>query len=107
MALREKLMHYTHELDPGVIMEVTKPNGKTYQYSIPQYTPGSGGNGAEAKQTEIGVFCIRDDVVQVVRCKDCRNWHTTECALDYAMFEPTDDSFCSYGERKDVDNAEG
>lgn len=44
------------ELDPGVILEVTKPNGKTYQYSIPQYTPGGGGNGAKAKQTEISVF---------------------------------------------------
>lgn len=43
------------------------------------------------------------DAVLVVRCKDCKNWHTTECALDYAMFEPTDDSFCSYGERKDGD----
>lgn len=41
------------------------------------------------------------DAEVVVRCKDCKNWHTTECALDYAMFEPTDDSFCSYGERKD------
>ena len=43
------------------------------------------------------------DAVVVTRCKDCKNWHTTECALDYAMFEPTDDSFCSYGERKDGD----
>lgn len=41
------------------------------------------------------------DAEVVVRCKDCKNWHTTECALDYAMFEPTDDSFCPYGERKD------
>lgn len=47
------------------------------------------------------------DAEVVVRCKDCKNWHTTECALDYAMFEPTDDSFCSYGERKDSGNAEG
>lgn len=39
----------------------------------------------------------------VTRCKNCKNWNTTECALDYAMFEPTDDSFCSYGERKDGD----
>lgn len=44
--------------------------------------------------------CPTVDAVCVVRCKDCKNWHTTECALDYVMFEPTDDSFCSYGERK-------
>ena len=41
------------------------------------------------------------DVEPVVRCKDCECWHTTECALDYAMFEPTEFSFCSYGKRKD------
>ena len=35
----------------GVILEVEKPNGKTYQYSIPQYAPGSGGQGYV---TEIG-----------------------------------------------------
>lgn len=41
------------------------------------------------------------DVAPVVRCKDCKNWHSTDCALDYAIFEPMPDSFCSYGERKD------
>lgn len=39
---------------------------------------------------------------QVVRCKDCKNWHSVDCALDYAMFEPTPDSFCSYGEREET-----
>lgn len=41
------------------------------------------------------------DAVPVVRCKDCECWHTTDCALDYAMFEPTEGSFCSYGRQKD------
>ena len=41
------------------------------------------------------------DAEVVVRCKDCKNWHSTDCALDYAIFEPTPDSFCSYGERKE------
>lgn len=48
------------ELDPGVILEVTKPNGKTYKYIIPQYPAGSGGNGAKPKQTEISVFRLGD-----------------------------------------------
>lgn len=58
--------------------------------------------GEEAYVTVIGILneLPAADVVPVVRCKDCKHWHTTECALDYAMFEPTDDSFCSYGERK-------
>lgn len=37
------------ELNPGVVLDVKKPNGKTYQYSIPQYSPGSGGQGYTAK----------------------------------------------------------
>lgn len=37
----------------------------------------------------------------VVHCKNCKYRHTIDCALDYAVFEPTDDSFCSYGVRKD------
>ena len=45
--------------------------------------------------------CPAADAAPVVHCKDCKNWNSTECALDYAVFEPTPDSFCSYGERKD------
>lgn len=37
------------ELNSGVILDVEKPNGKTYQYSIPQYAPGSGGQGYTAE----------------------------------------------------------
>lgn len=46
------------------------------------------------------------DVVEVVRCKDCRKKHTTDCSLWYATFNGTDyfiergeDFYCSYGER--------
>lgn len=56
MALREKLMHYTHELDPGVIMEVTKANGERCRYSIPTWPPGGGGNSARVPEVEINVF---------------------------------------------------
>ena len=37
------------ELNPGVILEGKKRNCKTYQYSIPQYAPGSGGQGYTAE----------------------------------------------------------
>ena len=53
------------------------------------------------------------DVVEIVRCKDCKhckeyeringyycNWHSTDCCT-FATFL---DDFCSYGERK-TDNA--
>lgn len=44
------------------------------------------------------------DVVEVVRCKDCKSWNKAEnsCGTsdaDNSMWFETD--FCSYGERKD------
>ena len=42
------------------------------------------------------------DVVEVVRCKDCKWWHTDGCAFrkDAVKDLPAADDFCSYGERK-------
>ena len=105
------------ELGPGVILEIKKPNGKTYQYSIPQYTPGSGGNGGEFKQPEVDVFCIRNDVVQVVRCKDCKHYLIADefeggkrymCEVNHFSYINSDGDmrYCSYGERKDKADAE-
>ena len=40
------------------------------------------------------------DVVEVVRCKDCKHWTGIECtARDIDVVD--DDDYCSYGERKD------
>ncbi len=43
------------------------------------------------------------DVVEVVRCKDCKyNVGTKKCLNPDSFFAvPKDDDFCSYGERKD------
>ena len=52
------------------------------------------------------------DVVEVVRCRDCKHWdsetwfcdnHSTfdHHGLEWNMF--SEDDFCSYGERKDGD----
>lgn len=42
------------------------------------------------------------DVVEVVRCKDCRYMLQSEgCALDRDRFIRWDEDYCSYGERKD------
>lgn len=43
------------------------------------------------------------DAEVVVRCKDCRKFKTYACRMVVSGY----DDFCSYGERKDVDNAEG
>ena len=41
------------------------------------------------------------DVSPVVRCKDCRKFKTYSCRMVASGY----DDFCSYGERKDGDNA--
>ena len=48
------------------------------------------------------------DVLEVVRCKDCKKYRTDSCAMSYTdrneemphCWSRTND-FCSYGERKD------
>ena len=40
-----------------------------------------------------------EDVVEVVRCKDCKWWHTGGCAWR-PDGEPEADDFCSAGERR-------
>lgn len=42
------------------------------------------------------------DVVEVVRCKDCKWWNGDECT-GRDIFVVDDDEYCSYGERRDAD----
>ena len=46
------------------------------------------------------LFKHKDEVL-VVRCWNCKYLGTDGCAIDTYAFEVTEDSFCSYGERKD------
>ena len=46
------------------------------------------------------------DAVEVVRCKDCKKYHTLEegykdCIHPFGLDFPVPDDFCSYGEMKD------
>lgn len=58
---------------------------------------------------EIAIQAIKDtpttDVVEIVRCKDCRHYVAEYCTRDIKsrtnMFYMRADDFCSYGERKD------
>ena len=45
------------------------------------------------------------DVVEVVRCKDCKWWDGIECKTRDIDVVDVDD-FCSYGERKDGEKDE-
>lgn len=54
------------------------------------------------------VDLMPDDTVPVVRCKDCRNFYRDTdgdfaCELPRGLVLPTEDDYCSYGERKDGD----
>jgi hypothetical protein len=42
------------------------------------------------------------DVVEVVRCKDCKYYGTSGCAMDTYAFDVVEEGFCSYVERKEV-----
>ena len=55
------------------------------------------------------VNCIRNavdkwepeqDVVEVVRCKDCEYYGTDGCVMDTYWVDVTEESFCSYGKRR-------
>lgn len=56
-------------------------------------------------------YLINTDVVEVVRCRDCKHRHVPHrCALWYGTLGDNEyfcergaDFFCSYGERKDGD----
>ena len=61
---------------------------------------------------EVADHLIANDVVPVVRCKDCKHWKFIdslnphcECQIFYGLHEygylTGADDFCSYGERKD------
>lgn len=41
------------------------------------------------------------DMVEVVRCKDCKHFVSEVCRHDLAMNLSRGDDFCSYGERKE------
>ena len=47
-----------------------------------------------------------DDVVEVIRCKECQYFITdtfkrTMCNRTFTMFEMNENDFCSYGKRKE------
>ena len=60
----------------------------------------------ESRDDEAMTYCA--DFFELVRCKDCkhygRNWcHNEEmpiCGDDATLFEPDEDFWCKYGERK-------
>ena len=65
----------------------------------------------QADPTEVVAdYLLDNDVVPVVRCKDCKHWYETEgvclkiysdgAVSPYAWQDRNPDDFCSYGERE-------
>lgn len=44
---------------------------------------------------------VADAKAELVRCKDCKHLGRPSCAFDTYCIECTEDTFCSYGERRE------
>ena len=75
------------------------------------YRRGKGTIQEAIKMVSFSEYTPAADVVPVVRCKDCRLRGREECAMFYRCecgeqhTWETDNDFCSWGERRDRDNA--
>ena len=112
MTLREKLMHYTHDLDCGV--DLKQEAIATIEH-IAQYTEEDELLHHSRPLALAYLALTGDDFVKATRCKDCK--HCTEtadyggsglfCAIwgrGWHRVQP--DDFCSYGEPKEGANAD-
>ena len=49
-------------------------------------------------------FLLTADVIEVVRCKDCKYWYPqTDCNIGYCcdLLTSDENGFCSWGERRE------
>lgn len=108
MTLREKLMHYTHDLDCGV--DLKQEAIATIEH-IAQYM-GEDELLHHSRPLAIAYLALTEDASgSVVRCKDCKHkgWVQEPChgkSVDYCKvwdctLRNLETTFCSYGERKD------
>lgn len=108
MTLREKLMHYTHDLGCGV--DLKQEAIATIEH-IAQYM-GEDELLHHSRPLAIAYLALTEDAaVPVVRCKDCVHWDDDpdtygaddgpkgKCMKSFETM--CADDFCSYGERKD------
>lgn len=110
MTLREKLMHYTHDLGCGV--DLKQEAIATIEH-IAQYMDEDELMHHSRPLALAYLALTEDDSVPVTRCKDCEKSGVTELGKRYCK-EPMgsffgcipveDDYFCSGGRRKDGGN---
>ena len=112
MTLREKLMHYTHDLDCGADL---KQEAIATIENIAQYMD-EDELLHHSRPLALAYLALTEDAsVPVVRCKDCKHYRNHPNGLCYLHTEPKTNArgysgnavcvepedFCSYGERKD------
>lgn len=101
MTLREKLMHYTNDLDCGV--DLKQEAIATIEH-IAQYMD-EDELLHHSRPLAIAYLALTEVAsVPVVRCKDCKDWGpgTGGIPICWETYEPMPpDGFCSYGERKE------
>lgn len=99
MGLREKLMHYTHDLDCGA--DLKQEAIATIEH-IAQYMD-EDELLHHSRPLAIAYLALTEDAaVPVTRCKNCRSYNkpkTGWCEVHLDREHP--DDFCSYGKRKD------
>lgn len=49
---------------------------------------------------DMAIVALSTDAVQVVRCKDCKYYGTTDCQIQESFYGIKDFDYCSYGERE-------
>lgn len=96
MTLREKLMHYTHDLDCGADL---KQEAIATIENIAQYMD-EDELLHHSRPLALAYLALTEDAsVPVVRCKDCKHLFGTLCTVCGLLSRKPGD-FCSYGECK-------
>lgn len=113
MTLREKLMHYTHDLDCGA--DLKQEAIATIEH-IAQYMDEDELLHHSRPLALAYLALTEDDSVPVVRCENCKHlcvWNRKDiyafCPKTNIVFLPFENDtrtfFCSFGERKENSNA--
>lgn len=105
MTLREKLMHYTNDLDCGA--DLKQESIATIEH-IAQYMD-EDELLHHSRPLALAYLALTEDASgPVVRCEDCAFSHSDGwvCSGTIPQHRTVPESFCSYGERKDGGNAD-
>jgi hypothetical protein len=75
-------------------------NKETLLDFVKKYTPNFGGTTSLQCVERAIENAPTVDVVEVVRCKDCKHYYHGTCTNDFALNLMRENDYCSYGERR-------